>query len=143
MTECLVVAQGIVGRDWARALRKSGIETRLERDADCVSDLFTTAAIDIVVLDMSGEGAMTASVIPKVRDAWPECRILVVLSGVGFRSDAVYKLGLWRPDQILVAPVPPALLKATVSLLASQQSANRQEVPQKPNALRERVRKFG
>lgn len=86
-----------------RALKRRGYATMAARNATAALDLAQNEAPDWVVLDLNLDGASGLSLIPRLRELSPACRI-VVLTGYASISTAVDAIKLGAV-QYLAKPV--------------------------------------
>ena len=120
MSRIGLIADPTLATSWTGALRDSDFAVVSCADSIEFQEKFGTEVFDIVIVDISNPDWGEAMLIPQARAAWPDCRIIAVVSNYTFRSSAVYQMGLWSPDQVLMKPVSPRVLLATVSFLWAQ-----------------------
>jgi len=117
MAAILIVGDTPCVRAWASALQRDGHAVEICAHSLDVHERFSSAPVDIFIADVTHADWGEAMLIPQTRATWPECRIIPVASSYAFRSSAVFQMGLWTPDQLLMKPVNPRVLSATVALL--------------------------
>lgn len=117
MAQALVVGNGTVVASWADTLRKSRLEVLTASDPEPARAITLESEPEIVVIDLRTQNAPEAMLIPFVRSNLPSSQIIAVVSSYSFNSADAHQLGIWLPDQILVAPVPPRLLSSMVQLM--------------------------
>lgn len=120
MAEVLIIGDSRTTEQWSVLLVRAGHTVETVYNAMDMQERFAGAGMDIVIIDISNADWGEAMLIPQARATWPGCRIIAVASSYAFRSSAVYQMGLWTPDQLLIKPVLSRILKATVAFLWAQ-----------------------
>lgn len=120
MSKIAVVARPGLAISWVQELRLEGHEAEAFSGPEGAADLFAHAEPEIVIIDIENPEWPESLLIPQARAAWPGCKVIAVVSSYAFRNSAVYKMGLWEPDQLLMKPLSPRLLTATVTFLWAQ-----------------------
>lgn len=120
MAAVLIVGDSRSVYGWSDALEHEGHSVETCDHSLHVHDRFQGDPVDIFICDVTHADWGEAMLIPQTRATWPECRIIAVASSFSFRSSAVFRMGLWTPDQLLIKPVNTRVLCATVSLLWAQ-----------------------
>lgn len=120
MAAILVVGETRMNRSWAEVLERDGHSVETSENALTFQDRFAGDPVDVFIVDVTHADWGEAMLIPQARAAWPKCRIIAVASTYAFRSSAVFQMGLWTPDQLLIKPVNPRVLSATVAFLWAQ-----------------------
>ena len=120
MLKTLIIGRGLAVRDWAEALRASGFDVQAEPDRAALGYWIDNARFELAVIDISSAEGEEGAVIPVLREAWPGCRFIAMVTAHGFNAAGVHRMGVWCPDQVLVKPVAPALLSGTARLLAAR-----------------------
>ena len=120
MSKISIIADSNLASTWAMILCAEGhvVDTyphSLDHD-----DFIACEAPDIVILDVTNPDFGETMLIPHAKAAWPDCKIVAVVSNYTFRASAIYSMGLWTPDQLLIKPVDRRLLVATISFLWAQ-----------------------
>lgn len=129
MSSIAVIANLNVGEVWARELEGDGRRIEIFTGYRSAEELFSGPARDIVIIDIENPEWPESLLIPQTRAIWPDCRIIAVVSNYAFRKSAVYEMGLWQPDQVLMKPLATRILSATVNFLwAQQRTAELQKV---------------
>ena len=120
MCKIAIVADPSLSTGWARILSADGHTVDTFDDPWEYQNQLSNEERDIVILDVTNPNFGETMLIPQTKSAWPNCRTIAVVSSYTFRSSAIYEMGLWTPDQLLIKPVDPRLLTATVSFLWAQ-----------------------
>ena len=120
MCKIAIVADPSLSTGWARTLSADGHVVDTFDDPWEYQSELSGDQRDIVILDVTNPNFGETMLIPQTKAAWPDCRTIAVVSSYTFRSSAVYEMGLWTPDQLLIKPVASRLLAATVSFLWAQ-----------------------
>lgn len=121
MSRIAVIASLNVGAVWARELEGDGRHVEVFTGYCSAEELFSGPARDIVIVDIENPEWPESLLIPQTRAIWPDCRTIAVVSNYAFRTSAVYEMGLWQPDQVLMKPLATRILSATVNFLWAQQ----------------------
>lgn len=120
MAAILIIGDSATTRSWAEALVSAGHSLESRSTAFEAQDRLAEMPVDILIVDIANADCAEAMLIPQARAAWPDCKIVVATPNHDFRSSAVYEMGLWSPDQVLLKPLNIKLLRATVSFLWAQ-----------------------
>ena len=120
MAEVLIVGDNTSVQQWSLVLARAGHTVETIASTMDMQDRFAGPDVDVLIVDISHADWGEAMLIPQARATWPKCRIIAVASNYAFRSSAVYQMGLWTPDQLLMKPVIPRILSATVAFLWAQ-----------------------
>lgn len=120
MATILIVGEDQSTRFWTDELTAAGHAVEAYGGSLDFQERFAGEAVDIFIVDIAHADWGEAMLIPQARAAWPACRTIAVASSYAFRSSAVYQMGLWSPDQLLLKPVGAKVLCATVSFLWAQ-----------------------
>lgn len=120
MTNIAIVAEPGLSSTWATALSADGHVVQTFADSLGAQELFSQERFDILIIDIENADFGETMLIPQVRASWPDCKIIAIVSSYMFRSSAVYQMGLWTPDQLLLKPISTRLLLATTSFLWAQ-----------------------
>ena len=120
MASVLIVGDARGHPEWCENLRLDGHSVETCENSLEFQSRFAADPVDIFIVDVMNADWGEAMLIPPIRAAWPDCRILALASSYAFRSSAVFQMGLWTPDQLLLKPVNPKVLCATVSFLWAQ-----------------------
>lgn len=120
MATTLLVGDARSCGEWADILRRERHSVEICEGSLGFQERFEGPPADIFIVDVTHANWGEAMLIPQARAAWPKCRILAIASGYAFRSSAVYQMGLWTPDQLLIKPVNPRVLCATVAFMWAQ-----------------------
>ena len=123
----------IVGRDrvtsaWERALRQAGHTVEIYRDALAFQDRFSGPPPDVLVVEIVNADQGEAMLMFQARSVWNECRVMAVPQDQSYRSSAVYAMGLWHPDRVLMQPLSNDLLIGCVRQLQLQPGVERRAV---------------
>ena len=120
MSLIAVIAEPSLAMPWAQELQTDGHEVQCHWGPTSAETLFAGENPEIVIVDIEHPEWPESLLIPQSRAAWPACKVIAVVSSYAFRTSAVYKMGLWEPDQLLLKPLAPRLLAATVTFLWAQ-----------------------
>lgn len=120
MSHIAVIADPSLAACWARELQADGHEVRCHWGTDSAETLFAGDYPEIIVIDIENPRWSESMLIPQSHAQWPTCKVIAVVSSYDFRNSAVYEMGLWEPDQLLMQPLAPRLLAATVMFLWAQ-----------------------
>lgn len=120
MSNVAIVADPGLSSTWATALSADGHVVHTFADSLGAQELFSHDSFDILIIDIENADFGETMLIPQARASWPDCKIIAIVSSYTFRSSAVYQMGLWTPDQLLLKPINTRLLLATVSFLWAQ-----------------------
>lgn len=120
MASILIVGDARTNSLWREILLREGHEVESCENSIDFQSRFAADPVDIFIVDVTHADWGEAMLIPQVHAAWPKCKILAISSSYAFRSSAVYQMGLWTPDQLLIKPVNPRVLCATVAFLWAQ-----------------------
>lgn len=120
MAAVLIIGENRSIHGWASALEREGHTVETCAHSLDVHDRFQGDPIEIFICDVTHADWGEAMLMPQAKATWPECRTIAVASSYSFRSSAVFRMGLWTPDQLLIKPVNNRVLCATVSLLWAQ-----------------------
>lgn len=120
MASILIVGDARSNSAWCDILRLEGHSVEVCENSIEFQSRFATDPVDIFIIEVTHADWGEAMLIPQIRAAWPNCRIVAVASSYAFRSSAVYQMGLWTPDQLLIKPVNMRVLCATISFLWAQ-----------------------
>ena len=120
MASILIVGDARSNATWCEVLRLDGHSVDTCENSIEFQSRFVNDPVDIFIVDVTHADWGEAMLIPQIRAAWPNCRIVAISSNYAFRSSAVYQMGLWTPDQLLIKPVNLRVLCATVSFLWAQ-----------------------
>lgn len=138
MASILIVGDARSNSTWCEVLRLEGHAVEACENSIEFQSRFASDPVDIFIVDVTHADWGEAMLIPQIRAAWPDCRIVAIASSYAFRSSAVYQMGLWTPDQLLIKPVNLRVLCATVSFLWAQirSAAIRSAVLEQPLSAR-------
>ncbi|MFK7944355.1 MAG: hypothetical protein AB8B85_15775 [Paracoccaceae bacterium] len=120
MSQIAVIAEPPLAVPWAQELQSDGHKVDCHWGASAAETLFAGETPEIVVIDIENPEWVQSLLISQSRAKWPCCKVIAVVSSYAFRSSAVYKMGLWKPDQLLLKPLTPRVLAATASFLWAQ-----------------------
>lgn len=120
MSLIAVIADPLLSMPWADELRSDGHVVQCHWGSDAAENLFAGECPEIVVIDIENPEWAETMLIPQCQAKWPDSKVIAVVSGYDFRNSAVYEMGLWEPDQLLLKPLAPRLLAATVTFLWAQ-----------------------
>ncbi|MEM7057451.1 MAG: hypothetical protein AAF557_07675 [Pseudomonadota bacterium] len=120
MASILIVGDARTNSSWCEVLHREGHSVECCENAIEFQSRFASDPVDIFIVDVTHADWGEAMLVPQVRAAWPDCKIMAISSNYAFRSSAVYQMGLWTPDQLLIKPINPRVLCATVSFLWAQ-----------------------
>ena len=120
MSLIAVIADPLLAMPWANELRADGHVVECYWGHDIAETLFAGESPEIVVIDIENPEWAETMLIPQCQAKWPDCKVIAVVSSYAFRTSAVYEMGLWEPDQLLLKPLTPRLLAATVTFLWAQ-----------------------
>lgn len=120
MASILIVGDARTNSQWCEILRREGHTVESCENSIEFQSRFGLDPVDIFIVDVTHADWGEAMLIPQVQAAWPKCKIMAISSNYAFRSSAVYQMGLWAPDQLLIKPVNPRVLSATVAFLWAQ-----------------------
>jgi len=125
MATTLIVGESRIATGWAMALEGDGHVVETNADSFGFQERFAGEAVDVFIVDITCPDGGEAMLIPQARAIWPGCRTIAITPNYAFRSSAVYKMGLWSPDQLLIKPVGTRVLCATVAFLWAQVQTER------------------
>lgn len=120
MSLIAVIADPSLAMPWADELRSDGHLVQCHWGPDTAEQLFGGESPEIVVIDIEHPEWSESMLIAQSQAKWPACKVIAVVSSYSFRDSAVYEMGLWEPDQLLLKPLAPRLLAATVTFLWAQ-----------------------
>lgn len=120
MASILIVGDARANAIWCDVLRLDDHTVELCENSIEFQSRFASDPVDIFIVDVTHADWGEAMLIPQIRAAWPNCKIMAIASDYAFRSSAVYQMGLWTPDQLLIKPVNPRVMCATVAFLWAQ-----------------------
>lgn len=120
MSNLALVANPALATSWAEILCTDGHTVDTFTNPMETQGLFSHDHFDILIIDVENPDFGETMLIPQTRSKWPDCKIVAVVSSYMFRTSAVYEMGLWSPDQLLLKPLESRLLLATVSFLWAQ-----------------------
>ena len=120
MSKIAIIADSNLASTWAMILCAEGHVVDTYPHSLNHEDFIAGEAPDIVILDVNNPDFGETMLIPHAKAAWPDCKIVAVVSNYTFRASAIYSMGLWTPDQLLIKPVDRRLLVATISFLWAQ-----------------------
>lgn len=120
MASILIIGDTRTHSSWAGVLERDGHSVEVAEHSLSIHDRFAGDPVDIFIVDIMNADWGEAMLIPQARATWPECRTIAVASSYAFRSSAIFQMGLWTPDQLLIKPVNPRVLSATVGFLWAQ-----------------------
>lgn len=120
MASTLIIGNTATTESWSIALAREGHDVETCSGTLEFQERFSGSAVDIFIVDVTHADWGEAMLIPQARATWPDCKIIAVASNYEFRSSAVYQMGLWTPDQLLIKPLNPRVLTATVAFLWAQ-----------------------
>ncbi|MEM6621184.1 MAG: hypothetical protein AAF674_03080 [Pseudomonadota bacterium] len=120
MSRIVIIADARLGHVWSSALARDGHDVVCVSDSLSFQSLFEGDSYEIVIIDIDRPDWGETMLIPQVRAAWPDSKIVAVVANYDFRNSAVYQMGLWTPDQVLLKPLAIRLLCTTVSFLWAQ-----------------------
>ncbi|MEM7744896.1 MAG: hypothetical protein AAF409_14405 [Pseudomonadota bacterium] len=120
MSRIVIIADPQLAAPWAESLTRDGHAVLTIEGGIGVQTLFDEDPFEIVIVEIDKPDAGESMLVPQVRATWPNCKVIAVVTDFGFRRSAVFEMGLWTPDQVLIKPLAPRLLRATVSFLSAQ-----------------------
>ncbi|MEM7422191.1 MAG: hypothetical protein AAF334_00630 [Pseudomonadota bacterium] len=120
MADIAIIADKRVSAPWMDALLSLDHNVVCFEDAVAFGAEFDQSELDIMIVDVARPNQGEALLIAQARAEWPSAKVIAAVSSYKFRSSAVYKMGLWSPDYLLVHPVSARVLQATVSFLWAQ-----------------------
>lgn len=120
MSLIAVIADPALSVPWAQELEADGHDVECHWGPTSAETLFSGATPEIVIIDIGHPEWPESLLIPQTRAKWPDSKVIAVVSSYAFRTSAVYEMGLWKPDQLLMKPLAPRLLAATVTFLWAQ-----------------------
>lgn len=123
MSQIAVIANTIVGTEWAHMLHADGHDAETFTGYGCAAELFAGEPKNILVIDIENPDWPESLLIAQTHSIWPDCKIVAVVSSYAFRTSAVHEMGLWLPHHILMRPMASRLLCATVNFLWAKQRA--------------------
>ncbi len=127
MASILIVGDARANSLWCDILHREGHTVESCENSVNFQSRFASDPVDIFIVDVTHADWGEAMLIPQVQAAWPKCKILAISSSYAFRSSAVYQMGLWTPDQLLIKPVNPRVLCATVAFCGRKSDLQRSE----------------
>ena len=125
MAAILIVGCEHETADWVDALREVG--HLVEHCADVLSfqDRFCGTPVDVLVIDIANADHGEAMLMVQARAVWRDCRVIAIARDRSYRSSALYSMGLWSPDRLLMTPVNIDLLLESVEQLRAQARVDR------------------
>lgn len=120
MASVLIVGCEFVTGEWARALGRAGHSVEECRDTLAFQERFLDAPADILVVEIAHADHGEAMLMAQVRSVWPDCRVIAVSRDRSYQSSAIFDMGLWRPDLLLIQPVQGAQMVESVRRLRVQ-----------------------
>lgn len=124
MTSVLIVGRECVTAEWARALRRAGYLVEKCRDTLTFQERFSGDPADVMVVDVVNADSGEAMLMAQARSVWPDCRVIAVSPDRSYQSSAIFGMGLWTPDLLLLLPVAGAQLLDGVRQVRSQAAAD-------------------
>lgn len=121
MATIAIIGAPMPAMQWVADLTRLGHDVVRFEDTMLFMEQFAERPLDILILDVARPDQGEALMISQARAQWPDCRVLAITSGYTFRSSAVFQMGLWKPDHLLLHPVGERMLSATVAFLWAQQ----------------------
>lgn len=125
MASILIFGSVLATSPWVQALREVGhcVETCV--DVLAFQDRFDGAPADILVVEIINADQGAAMLMVQSRTVWRDCRVIALPRDHSYRSSAIFKMGLWAPDRLLMQPVEPESLTRSVQQLCIQARAER------------------
>ena len=120
MASVLIIGDLSVVRVWMDALASYGHTVEHSAGGLEFQERFDGDPVDIFIVEIANADWGEAMLIPQARAKWPDCKVIAVAANYGFRSSAVFQMGLWSPDQLVLKPVNLRVLTANVAFLWAQ-----------------------
>lgn len=120
MASILLIGEAASVSNWVDCLEGEGHRVETVSHSVSVRERFSGEEVDILIIDVLHPDHGEAMLIPQARAAWPHCKTIAITSNYSFRTSAIFEMGLWSPDQLLIKPVNLRILTATVAFLAAQ-----------------------
>lgn len=120
MSHVVIVADPGVAAVWADALCRDHHVVQTCGRLASFDDLFGQHPAEILIIDVENPDWSEVMLMPQAREAWPLCKVVVATADLAFRQSAIYQMGLWDPDKVLMKPVSIRLLVATIALASAE-----------------------
>lgn len=125
MADITILARSEACVRWFSALESEGLCPTCFADVLQFQEQFAQSKLDILIVDIENADDGAALAMSQARAKWQDCRIVAVTPNRGFQRSAVYRMGLWCPDQVLVRPFEDRILPAVVSYLLTTPQTGR------------------
>ena len=125
MALTLIVGAERVTAPWMDALSSAGHSVEHCTDVLSFQDRFRGAPVDVLVIDIANADHGEAMLMAQARAVWPDCRVIAMPRDRSYRSSAIFGMGLWSPDRLLMQPVDAEVLVRTVEQLRMQSRVDR------------------
>ncbi len=121
----LIIGADNVTAPWIEALRGAG--HGVEHCADVLSfqERFSGTPVDVLAIDIANADHGEAMLMAQARSVWRDCRVIAMPRDRSYRSSAIFSMGLWAPDRLLMQPVPADVLVQSVDQLQCQARVDR------------------
>lgn len=125
MSNVLIVGANAIITGWVNELSVSGHAVDSCTDILTFQDRFVGIPADIMIVDIRNADHGEAMLMAQARSVWPACRVIALPRDRSYRESAIFRMGLWAPDRLLMQPVTMATLRLTIDQLCVQAAAQR------------------
>ena len=123
MARILIIGSEPLTNRWTPLLRRAGHQVEFSQDTLSFQDRFSGDAVDVLIVEITNADHGEAMLMIQARTVWPGCRVVAVPRNRSYRSSALFGMGLWKPDRLLMHPVADDLLLESVQQLWIQTQA--------------------
>lgn len=125
MALTLIVGAERVTVPWMEALSSAGHGVEHCTDVLSFQERFGGTPADVLLIDIANADHGEAMLMVQARTVWPDCRVIALPRDRSYRSSAIFRMGLWAPDRLLMQPVDAEVLVRTVEQLRMQARVDR------------------
>ena len=125
MASILIFGTMVVATPWVLALSDAGHRVDTCVDVLAFQDRFEGKPADILIFDIINADHGAAMLMVQARTVWRDSRVIALPRDRSYRTSAIFQMGLWAPDRLLMQPVKADSLTNSVQQLCIQASAER------------------
>ena len=125
MASILIFGTMVVATPWMLALRDAGHQVDTYADVLAFQDRFDGTPVDILIFDIINADHGAAMLMVQSRTVWRDSRVIALPRDRSYRTSAIFQMGLWAPDRLMLQPVQAESLNSSVQQLCIQASAER------------------
>ena len=125
MATTLIVGADNVTAPWVAALQDAGHGVEHCADVLAFQERFAGDPVDVLAIDIVNADHGEAMLMAQARSVWPDCRVIALPRDRSYRSSAIFGMGLWAPDRLLMQPVSIDVLVQSVQQLDAQSRVDR------------------